>query len=46
MNLAELSIKKSVITWVMTILLVVVGLISFNGLARLEDPNLLLKKPW
>ena len=44
MNLAELSINKSVITWVMTILLVVVGLISFNGLARLEDPEFTIKE--
>ena len=44
MNLAELSIRKSTITWVMTILLVVVGWISFNGMARLEDPEFTIKE--
>lgn len=44
MNIAELSIKKSTITWTMTILLVVVGLISFNRLARLEDPEFTIKE--
>jgi len=44
MNLAELSIRKSVITWVMTILFVVVGWISFNSLSRLEDPEFTIKE--
>jgi multidrug efflux pump subunit AcrB len=43
-NLAELSIKKSTITWVMTVLLVVVGWMSFNRLARLEDPEFTIKE--
>ncbi|UCF91926.1 MAG: efflux RND transporter permease subunit [Desulfobacterales bacterium] len=44
MNIAELSIRKSVITWVLTILLVAVGWISFNNLARLEDPEFTIKE--
>ncbi|UCD58526.1 MAG: efflux RND transporter permease subunit, partial [Candidatus Hydrogenedentota bacterium] len=44
MNIAELSIRKSVITWVLTILLLVVGLISFNNLPRLEDPEFTIKE--
>ena len=44
MNLAELSIRKSVITWVMTILFIVVGWISFNSLSRLEDPEFTIKE--
>jgi multidrug efflux pump subunit AcrB len=44
MNIAELSIKKSVITWVMTILLVALGVISFYGLSRLEDPEFTIKQ--
>jgi len=44
MNIAELSLKKSVITWVLTVLLVVVGWISFNGLPRLEDPEFTIKE--
>ena len=30
MNIAELSIRKSVITWVMTLLVVGVGWLSFH----------------
>jgi multidrug efflux pump subunit AcrB len=44
MNIAELSIRKSVITWVMTILFIVVGWISFNTLSRLEDPEFTIKE--
>ena len=44
MNIAEWSIRKSVITWVSTILLVVVGWVSFNGLPRLEDPEFTIKE--
>ena len=43
MNIAEWSIQKSVITWVITILLLVVGVISFNNLSRLEDPEFTIK---
>ena len=43
MNIAELSIQKNVITWVMTILTLVVGWISFNHLSRLEDPEFTIK---
>lgn len=43
MNIAEWSIRRSVITWVMTILLLVVGWISFNNLSRLEDPEFTIK---
>ena len=44
MNLAELSIKKSVITWTMTILLLVVGYFSYQNLPRLEDPEFAIKQ--
>ena len=44
MNIAELSLRKSVITWVMTILFVVIGWASFNNLARLEDPEFTIKE--
>lgn len=43
MNIAEWSLRKDVITWVMTILLLVVGWISFNHLSRLEDPEFTIK---
>ena len=44
MNIAELSIRKSTITTVLTILLVVVGWKSFNSLSRLEDPEFTIKE--
>ena len=43
MNIAEWSIRKSVITWVTTILLLWVGWTSFNSLSRLEDPEFTIK---
>jgi len=43
MNIAELSIKKSVITWVMTILVLIVGAKSFFNLSWLEDPEFTIK---
>jgi len=43
MNIAEFSIKKSVITWTMTALLLVVGIKSFTQLPRLEDPEFTIK---
>ena len=44
MNIAEWSIKKDVITWVITFVLVVVGALSFSGLSRLEDPKFTIKQ--
>jgi len=44
MNIAELSIRKSVITWVMTFLLVVAGAVSFFKLSWLEDPEFTIKE--
>jgi multidrug efflux pump subunit AcrB len=44
MNIAEWSIKKSVISWVMTAILLVVGWHSFNNLSRLEDPEFTIKE--
>jgi multidrug efflux pump subunit AcrB len=44
MNIAELSIKKSVITWTMTILLLVVGYFAYMDLPRLEDPEFAIKE--
>jgi len=44
MNIAELSMRKSVITWVLTILMVVIGWVSFNSLSRLEDPEFTIKE--
>ncbi|UCE88151.1 MAG: efflux RND transporter permease subunit, partial [Pseudomonadota bacterium] len=44
MNIAEWSIRNSVITWVMTILLAVAGAYSFGQLSRLEDPEFTIKE--
>lgn len=43
MNIAEWSIQKSVITWVMTILIMYVGFVAFRNLSRLEDPEFTIK---
>ncbi|MEJ2370996.1 MAG: efflux RND transporter permease subunit, partial [Gemmatimonadales bacterium] len=44
MNIAELAIRKSTITWTLSILLLVVGYTSFNSLSRLEDPEFTIKE--
>ncbi|MEM7587340.1 MAG: efflux RND transporter permease subunit, partial [Acidobacteriota bacterium] len=43
MNLAETSIRNSVVTWVVAITMVGAGLIAFQGLSRLEDPEFTIK---
>jgi multidrug efflux pump subunit AcrB len=43
MNIAELSIKKSVITWTMTVVMLVLGYFAYMGLPRLEDPEFAIK---
>lgn len=43
MNLAEWSIRKSLITWVMTLLFLLVGWSSYQKLSRLEDPEFTIK---
>jgi len=44
MNLAELSIRKSLISWVMMVLILVVGWQSYQSLSRLEDPEFTIKE--
>ena len=43
MNIAEFSIKKSVITWTMTVVMLVLGYFSYMDLPRLEDPEFAIK---
>ncbi len=43
MNIAEISIKKSVITWTVTVVVLVLGYLSYEGLPRLEDPEFAIK---
>jgi multidrug efflux pump subunit AcrB len=44
MNLGEWSIRKSVITWALTLVLVIAGWLAFSGLPRLEDPEFTIKQ--
>jgi len=44
MNIAEYSIRNSVITWVVTIILLGAGFASFQKLSRLEDPEYTIKE--
>ena len=43
MNIAEWSIRNSVITWVLTVLMAVVGVTAFGNLSLLEDPEFTIK---
>jgi len=43
MNIAEISIEKSVITWTLTVVMLVLGYFSYMGLPRLEDPEFAIK---
>jgi len=44
MNIAEWSIRNNVITWVFTLVLAVVGALSFTQLSLLEDPEFTIKE--
>jgi multidrug efflux pump subunit AcrB len=44
MNIAEMAIKKRVITWTLTLLLPVMGYWAYRGLPRLEDPEFAIKQ--
>ena len=43
MNLAEFSIRKSVITWTMSVVLLILGYQAYHSLPRLEDPEFVIK---
>jgi len=43
MNLAEISIRKSTVTWFLTILIALGGMWAYNGLGKLEDPSFTIK---
>lgn len=43
MNIAEFSINKAVITWTLTVVLLVLGYLAYQGLPRLEDPEFAIK---
>ncbi len=44
MDLAQLSIEKKVISWMMAILLFIGGTVSYLGLGQLEDPEFTIKQ--
>jgi len=44
MNIAEWSIRNNVITWVFTLVMVVIGAFSFTKLSLLEDPDFTIKE--
>ena len=44
MNIAEFSIRNKTTTLVLTVLLLVGGVLAFQGLARLEDPEFTIKE--
>ncbi len=43
MNIAEFSIRKNIITMVVTVVMLVAGLKSYQHLSRLEDPEFTIK---
>lgn len=43
MNIAEFSIKKSVITWTLTLTVLLLGYFAYQDLPRLEDPEFAIK---
>ncbi len=44
MKLAEYSIKNRVTSWMFAAILLLGGIVSYNGLGRLEDPEFTLKR--
>jgi multidrug efflux pump subunit AcrB len=44
MNIAEWSIKKNVITWTLTLVVLVLGYFAYQDLPRLEDPEFAIKE--
>ena len=44
MNIAEYSIRNKTISWMITVIILVGGVMSFNELARLEDPEFTIKE--
>jgi len=44
MTLTEYSIRRKTVSWMLTVLLVLGGVISFLGLGRLEDPEFTIKE--
>jgi multidrug efflux pump subunit AcrB len=43
MNIAEFSIKKNVVTWTLTLGILVLGFFSYQNLSRFQDPEFAIK---
>ena len=43
MNIAEFAIRKKVVTWTLTVVLIVMGFQAYLALPRLEDPEFAIK---
>ena len=43
MNPAKIALDKSIVTWVVIVLLLLGGIQSFMGMSRLEDPEFTIK---
>ena len=43
-NLAEVTVRKSVIAWVATVLVLVGGVMSYERLGRFEDPEFVIRQ--
>lgn len=44
MSIAESAIRQKTVSWMVIVLLIIGGYISFQGLGRLEDPNFTIKQ--
>lgn len=44
MDIAKLSIKSSVISWMLALLMLIGGIVSYSDLGRLEDPEFTIKE--
>ncbi len=43
MNFADFSLRKSTITWFLTVLVVIGGVWAYGRLGKLEDPSFTIK---
>ena len=44
MQIAERAIRQKTVSWMFIVLLIAGGILAFNGLGRLEDPNFTIKQ--
>lgn len=44
MNIAELAIRKGTVTWTLSLAVLILGWLAYQGLPRLEDPELTIRE--